>query len=182
MMDAKDFDVEMLLKMAHSPVHNYVIPGLTSSLIGQPSPNGTIRIFENSRDHQENLTPHSHRFDFQCWVLFGYVINRIWTAVDYPNINDFDLFQLSRLEFGGMGHYATHAICQNAYRYTDSRYNAGECYSMRAEEIHSIQFSRGAKVLFFEGETRTDSEIIEPVVDGEVIRTFHVAPWMFKKG
>lgn len=49
MMNAKDFNVEMLLAMRHSPRHNYVVPGLTSWLIGQPAPTGTVRLFESHR-------------------------------------------------------------------------------------------------------------------------------------
>ena len=65
-MNAENFSIEALLRMKHSPVRNYAIPGLTSSLIGSPSPNGTVRIFECSREHQEPIIPHSHRFSFQC--------------------------------------------------------------------------------------------------------------------
>lgn len=53
---------------------------------------------------------------------------------------------------------------------------------MLASEVHSIHFSRGAQVLFFEGPTVADTSIIlEPNVDGETIPTFRVEPWMFKR-
>lgn len=53
---------------------------------------------------------------------------------------------------------------------------------MKAEEIHSITFSRGASVLFFEGPRKTDtSTVLEPVVDGETIPLFRTEPWMYGK-
>src|SRR5688572_7069582 len=99
-MKAENFDVAALLKMAHSPIRNYAIPGLTSSLIGAPSPAGTVRLFQNSRDHQEPIVPHSHRFDFMCWVLAGAVRNRVWRrAMSYDKNADF--YRSSRLIYGG---------------------------------------------------------------------------------
>lgn len=178
-MEAKNFDVKALLAMAHSPVRNYAIPGLSSSLIGSPSPCGTVRLFECSRDHQEPITPHSHRFDFQCWVLQGSVRNRIWRR----NPIDGDWFRESTLRYGGgMGKYELEEGQANRWAYVDHVHAAGECYSMLADEVHSIYFERNTKVLFFEGPTKNDSSLIlEPWVGGEVIPTFKVESWMFKK-
>lgn len=180
-MDAKGFNVKELLAMAHSPVKNYAIPGLTSSLIGNPGPAGTMRLFQCERDHQETITPHSHRFDFQCWVLRGEVRNRIWTE-SYKGDPNADLFLQSRLACSGMGRYGTSPIGIASWLYTDTVYEAGDCYAMKAHQIHSIFFSRGAIVLFFEGAKKVhESLILEPVVDGEVVPTFKVEPWMFKR-
>lgn len=181
-MNANGFDVKALLGMAHSPVRNYAIPGLTSSLIGLPSPSGTMRLFQCEREHQEPITPHSHRFDFQCWVLRGSVRNRIWSKT-YESNPKGDLFQKTRLIYGGeIGIYSTEPQDVGTWVYDDAEFVAGQCYSMRAHEVHSIFFSRGALVLFFEGATKVDSSVIlEPYVDGEVVPTFKVEPWMFKK-
>jgi hypothetical protein len=181
-MNAENFSIEALLRMKHSPVKNYVIPGLTSSLIGNPSSAGTIRLFECSRDHQESITPHSHRFSFQCWVLRGSVRNRIWTELEYPD-TDGDQFCASSLEYSGeFGKYEKKDEHLGRWRYEDALYRAGECYSMRSDEVHSIFFSRGAIILFFEGPTESNkSVILEPYVDGAVVPTFKVEPWMFKK-
>jgi hypothetical protein len=70
---------EAIRAMRHSPRHNYVIPGLTSWLIGQPHPTmGCVRLFTMDRFHEEPIIPHSHRFAFRCRVLAGAVTNRIW--------------------------------------------------------------------------------------------------------
>ena len=54
---------------------------------------------------------------------------------------------------------------------------------MRHYEIHSIEFSKGAKVAFLEGKLQSpDTVIIEPYVKGEHIKTLTVEDWMFKKG
>lgn len=182
-MNAENFNLKALMAMAHSPVRNYAIPGMTSYLIGAPSESGTVRLFCNERDHQEQVTPHSHRFDFQCWVLAGQVTNRIWTQNHYMTHPDGDVFVSSRLQYRGeIGKYEKKTVGRGNWSYLDFEYKEGECYSMRHHEIHSIQFSRGAKVLFFEGATVTDSSmVIEPVVDGEHIETMIVQPWMFKK-
>jgi hypothetical protein len=182
-MNAENFNIEWVLKMAHSPLHNYIIPGLTSSLIGMPSDKGTMRVFQNERDHQETIAPHSHRFDFQCWVLRGSVRNRVWTKTYGTNV-DSDLYQRTCLQYhGSVGSYTTHLGTIDKWMYHDYVYDTGQCYSMKAEYIHSIFFSRGAVVLFFEGPTKFNSStILEPVVNGERIPTFEVKPWMFDKG
>lgn len=69
------------------------------------------------------------------------------------------------------------------WSYEESIYTPGETYSMHKDEVHSIYFSRGAEVLFFEGPTQCDhSAILEPVSNGKVIPTFKIEPWMFWKG
>lgn len=183
-MNAENFNLKALMAMAHSPVRNYVIPGLTSYLIGAPSESGTVRLFCNERDHQEQLTPHSHRFDFQCWVLAGQVTNRIWSRNHYMTHPHGDVFVSSSLKYSGsIGQYEKKVVDRANWSYADSVYKEGECYSMKHNEVHSIHFSRGAKVLFFEGAQVTDTSIvIEPYVDGEHLETMAVLPWMFKKG
>lgn len=182
-MNAENFSVAALLKMAHSPVRNYVVPGLTSSLIGAKSDTGTIRLFECERDQQEAITPHSHRFNFQCWVLSGSVRNRIW-SMSYDSDTEADWYTATTLSYSGeIGQYEPVATNRHRWRYADSVFGEGECYSMRADEVHSIWFSRGAKVLFFEGPTlANESKIIEPYVNGATVPTMEVKPWMFARG
>jgi len=162
--------------MKSSGVSNYVIAGLDSYLLG----NGCVRYFENSRWHQDSVTPHSHRFDFACLVLKGHVINRIWVEC-IEELGDF--FQESVLQYSGtIGEHTQKAIGRSYWEFSDMRYVAGECYNMTAIEIHSIQFSKGAKVLFFEQpESSKKSLILEPVVRGEVIHTYRKDDYMFKE-
>lgn len=172
--------LEFLEKMKHSPVRNYAIPGLTSWLIGAPTAQGCVRLFECSREHHEQITPHSHRFDFECHVLAGHVRNIIWTPVTEEKGDRFA--ETSLLYQGGIGHYETKLCGIDSYEGSAYLHKAGTSYSMKADEIHSIYFSRGAKVLFFEGPKIADSSIIlEPYVDGEIVPTFKVEPWMFKR-
>jgi hypothetical protein len=138
-----------------------------------------LRFLECSRDHQENVTPHSHRFDFQCWVLAGEVRNRVWTK----GYSKGDRYSLSVLSYSGeCGKYEKATAGNDTYFYTDATYPAGSWYSMRAGEIHSIYFARGTEVLFFEGPSLSDSSVIlEPCIDGDTIPTFEVKPWMFQR-
>jgi len=169
--------IKNLLAFKRDKISNYVIPGLDSYLILDNGSEGKIRLFESTRNHQESITPHSHRFDFTCCVISGEVKNRIW------NYNyQYDHFMKTTLKYNDIGDYEKTQEDSYGYKYEDTIYNEGDCYSMRSDEIHSIYFSKGAKILFFEGPTLSDSSIIlEPFVDGEVIPTFEVKPWMFKK-
>jgi len=171
-------NINFLMKMKHSPIKNYAIPGLTSWLIGEPSKNGTVRLFECSRNHQENIIPHSHRFDFHCEVLRGSVNNKVWYKSSYG-----DKFASSVLKYQGEpGKYDKEFISADQWTFVVETYKAGESYGMQAEEVHSIEFSNDALVLFFESPTVSDTSIIlEPWVDDELVPTFKIQEWMFKK-
>ena len=172
-------DLKIIEAMKHSPIHNYIVPGLTSWLIGQPSNHGCVRLFEMSREQQEFVTPHSHRFDFECVVLAGVVTNTKWirSASGDPYIDrkigktqDFGRYNMELN--GAVDRYSTYS---NIYR-------AGDTYGMSANEIHTIHFGKHAKVLFFEGPMlKTGSTILEPYVGGVRVPTFKVEPWMFQK-
>lgn len=173
--------MSLLDKMKHSPVRNYAgVPGLTSWLIGTPGPHGVVRLMECSRDHHEAITPHSHRFDFECRVIKGSVTNFVWREdTECP-----DRYEVSELIYqGAPGEYAKSAVQTNGWRCEARNYGAGEEYAMSADEVHSIFFKRDTSVLFFEGPKRSHRSIIlQPVVDGVVVPTFKVEPWMFQKG
>jgi hypothetical protein len=174
--------LEILQSMCNSKLGNYAgIPGLTSSLLGGPT-HGKVRLFECSRAHQESLVPHSHRFDVMCLVLRGYVDNHIWRKSTHG-----DEFMPTRLSYlGAPGTHQRFPEGAESYvvaRYVrdTTRYDHGEFYNMKATDIHSIDFSRDAVVLFFEGpELTTDTVILEPFVDGKVVPTFNVQPWMYQ--
>lgn len=170
--------------MKHSPLRNYVIPGLTSWIVGgDPHPaRGCVRLFENARRHQESIVPHSHRFDFTAFVLRGSVTNRVWREIDEP---DCDLYVAKVLHYNDApGKYTQDSEVRSATRwdFKDARYTEGHVYSMVHDEVHSIYFSRDARVLFFEGPTISNTSVaLEPFVDGEVIPVLKTEPWMFKR-
>ena len=168
--------MKILDDMKDTRISNYVIAGLDSYSLG----NGMVRLFENSRDHQDQITPHSHRFDFACLVLAGHVVNRIWTET---SISSDDLFVQSEITYlGSVGEHSVAKGPAGHWRYYDRKYAKGQIYSMSAEEVHSITFSKGAKVLFFEGpEKSTKSMIIEPLVDGVRIPTYKKREYMFNE-
>ena len=175
----KEIDVDDVLKqMAHSPVHNYVVPGLTSWMIGSRHEKGCVRMFVSERDQQRDITPHSHRFAFECLVLEGTVKNRLWTPSESG-----DQFVVSWQEQGRMGGYSViHGAAPTRFSFHDTVHAPGEWYGMEHDEIHSIFFSQGARVLFFEGPPVTETtRILEPWVDGKRIDTMRVEPWMFQK-
>jgi hypothetical protein len=163
--------------MAHSPVRNYAIPGLTSWLIG--SGPGKVRLFECSRSHDEHIVPHSHRFAFSCQVLRGRVWNKTFKRVETGG----DEFLRSTITY--TGEIGQHTIKRGGVARYDgvmSEYGEGDWYSMEADEVHSIWFDRDTMVLFFEGpNVSNESIILEPFVDGDLIPTFKVEPWMFAR-
>jgi len=166
-------------EMKRSTINNYIVPGLESSLIGGED-KGCVRIFEASRRQLDSITPHTHRFDFMCLVIKGWVDNILW----HPATKDEgDFFEETELSYyGDIGKYDKKVIGRDFYTPSTQRFKAGETYSMTAEEMHSIVFSKDAVVLFFEGESKTDNSIIiEPVVNGKKIPTFKTEKWMFSE-
>jgi hypothetical protein len=161
-------------KMKSSKVSNYVIAGLDSYLLE----NGKVRVFENGRDHQDQITPHSNRYDFTAIVLQGEVTNHIWHDSS-PTRGD--LFMTSKLTYNGeIGDHKVTQICSDYYRKESHTYTSGQMYSMTADQIHSITFGRNSVVLMFEGpELANGSIIIEPFVDGLVIPTYKKSDYMF---
>lgn len=164
--------------MLTDPVSNYVIPGLTSYMLTK----GKVRVFHSERDHHEQITPHSHRFALASLVLKGVVFNHIYKESS-------EGMEFAKRAFtaklGGLGFYSKRPAEEDTigvYYSTCKEYHEGQWYHMAAEEIHRIEFSKDAIVLLFEGEnTREGSEVLLPVVDGEVIDTFKTENWMFKK-
>jgi len=175
-MNAQEL-LKAIQPLVNSPVKNYVIPGLTSSLVGGVG-NGTVRLFTCERTHEEPICPHSHRFSFTCFVLAGAVRNRIWRRA-YSG----DQYEALRLiKTGQFGAYEKSIGERGRYAFNELSYGPGEMYSMKHDEIHSIYFSAGASVLFFEGpEVQNESLVLQPVVDGETVPTFRVESWMFQK-
>lgn len=177
-------NLELLKEMCHSKLQNYIIPGVASSLVAGDGFNcgvnsGVVRLFECSRDHQESVAPHSHRFDFQALVLRGRVTNRIWRPSELSG----DPYMESELIYKGMpGQYERVEQLVQDWAYTDRVYSVGDWYEMTHDQVHSIKFSRDAIVLMFEGPPKRQSSIVlEPYVDGKVIPTSDTQHWMFRK-
>jgi len=169
--------IKHLVSMRHSPLHNYIVPGLTSWLIMDKGDLGKIRLFECSREQQEFITPHSHRFDFTACVVRGQVENTLWVE------GEGDKYMITQTRYlGKPGEYERYQIKDKRYTTDTLTHIEGDWYGMKYNDIHSIKFSRGAFVLFFEGVIKTNtSYILEPMVDGECIPTMKIEPWMFKR-
>jgi hypothetical protein len=182
-----DHLASLVTRMANSHVRNYVVPGLTSSLVGGGK-NGQVRLLTSDRPTREWVVPHSHRFDFTCLVLTGRVENILFE--EFRDYNDRRVNAASEYSPGtlrrvadGLGKYNLERSGQSQlYEEFTKFYGPGDTYSMTADQIHSIRFSKDAKVLFFESPEVTDSSIIlEPYSNGKVVPTFETQPWMFEK-
>lgn len=162
--------------MASSPLHNYVIAGLTSQIIGEGK--GRVRLFSNTRKHQDAILPHSHRYHLMCTVISGQVKNHTWTKDEGG-----DLFQEVSLNYQGEpGKYDKMPLELNRYVMKTKTYNAGETYLLSNEEIHSINFSKGAQVLVFESEPIEDySIVLVPCVNGQpLLEMMETRGYMFQ--
>lgn len=177
-----DLYVKHLRTMLHSPIRNYIVPGVTSWLVGgHGGPEGRVRLFESERRQWEMVTPHSHRFDFQSVVVQGAVTNTLWAESSVGDKNA-DAYCESEVTYdgGGPGKYSVKRLGTKYYVTQSTRYAQGERYLMYHSEIHSIQFEKNTMLLIYEGPRRTDKSIaLEPVVAEVVINTFKVEPWMF---
>lgn len=179
----KNLNLAALLSMSHSGLQNYIVPGLQSRLLGERSDeHGSVRLFVNGRHQHHHITPHSHRFDFQCLVLRGWVNNIIFTRPGKgDSLKHADLYTSTSLTYRGkQGEYNAAQLLTEEWVSEAKTYGVGDWYSMRHDEVHSIKFSHDAVVLFFEGPKATDETIIlEPYVNGQTLPTFKVEDWMF---
>ena len=167
----------------HSTIRNYIIPGLTSHLIGDWSDptKERLRMFEMEIPQLTMIVPHSHRYDFHCRVVAGIVTNILWKEVTDPKSDGIDM-ALSHLTYGGIpGQYEKRSIGLTRYTVVSSTYPAGATYCMKSDEIHSIVFCEGAKVLFWEGpQISNTTSILEPYVpEYGAVPLFKTEPWMF---
>ena len=167
----------------HSPINNYIVPGLISWLVGEPNEKGGLtRIFEMTREQMTLITPHSHRFGFECRVVQGSVEQTIWTPQPI-SADQFDLFSAEEVRYlGEPGKYES--VVQQQFRFSPNTvvYKQGERYSMTHNDIHSIRFGKNTIVLLKELGDQSDETItLKPIVDGEVIDTMKVEPWMFRR-
>jgi hypothetical protein len=176
-----DVDVDFIERMARSPIRNYVVPGITSWLIGaHHATAGCVRMLTCDREQVEHVTPHSHRFSFHAVVLAGSVRNRLWRRT-WDGSGDF--YSECSLAFGGeAGKYTLEEGERARWSWEDTVFAKGQGYGMAAHEVHSIYFARGTKLLIFEGcAEKTVTSILQPVAYDEVVPTFKVEPWMFRR-
>jgi hypothetical protein len=112
-------------------------------------------------------------------VLKGYVNNVINTEGSGG-----DEYCMSSLAYRGKpGHYDKVVVKTAMSFLTHTKvYGEGDWYSMTKDQIHSINFSKDAVVLFFEGETQTSMTfVLEPWVNGQCIPMMKTQDWMFQK-
>jgi len=162
-------------------VTNYVLPGLTSILMNTEDSGAKVRMFVNTRHQVHSITPHSHRFNLSCLVIKGWVENTIWVPCS-SRMDEGDLFQRSTLEYcGKIGSYRRTEGVACHHRPNLLTHREGDLYHMAYDEIHSIVFSKGAKLLLIESAPECKSSVIlEPIVDGKHLETMRVEDWMFK--
>lgn len=172
--------IKHLVSMRHSPLRNYIVPGLTSWLIMDNGEAGKLRMFDSSREQHEFITPHSHRFDFTACVLRGCVYNTLWVPVQ----DDGDEYVVTNnIYLGNPGQYDIESRVVARFLSDTICYDVGEWYGMKHNEIHSIRFSKDAVVLFIEGKAITNtSQVLEPWVQQRRVPTMKVEDWMFQKG
>lgn len=143
---------------------------------------GCIRMLESTRKHQENIIPHSHRSSLHSIVLEGSVTNITWQDVG-DEVAYADKYVATQIQYvGGKKRYERVTSSISHWMPTKRVYTVGEDYFMESDTVHSIEFSRDAKVLIFESAQKSPTSIIlEPYVyDKQHVQTLEVKPWMFQ--
>jgi hypothetical protein len=152
---------------------NYIIPGLTSTLLASPIAGGIVRLFEMSRHQEVEIVPHDHRYDFQCYVLEGEVRNRLYC------LHDSAAFTHAVFLHDPGTHDVSGPLGLVEASFNESTYLQGDWYDMKASQFHSIWFGKGAKVLLIEGPKKNElSRCLMPYVNGRVCDTFYWRDWM----
>ena len=175
---------QVINSLRSNVIHNYIAPGLDSYLLGVSG--GKIRMFEMTREQEFFISPHNHRFDFACLVLQGMV--RHYTY--HPRFSDLDEdilgdeneeYQISTYYPPRNGKPFDVKIVDTGYfSRTTTTYVSGDWYHLFRDKYHSIEFSMGARVLFFEGADQAEtSNFLEPIINGKVIPTFTLPDWMY---
>lgn len=175
----------LLRDMTHNRLENYIVPGVSSELVGGGE-YGLVRTFSTYRDARDWVTPHSHRFNFTALVLAGRVHNTLFTpGQQYGRAADEWCLSTIDQVCGGEGireYIHTRETDASYWCQDTTTYEIGDLYSMAPQEIHSIRFERGTRVLMFEGpQVKTSSVMLEPWVNGKCVPTFRTEPWMFEK-
>lgn len=170
--------------MAYNRLANYIVPGVDSWLLGEaPTGGAKVRVFTATRQAEDWVTPHSHRFGFTALVLNGHVTNMLFERND----RDGELWCTSSIDQvcgpDGIRQYKhVRDTAPTSYVRRDTVYGPGEVYSMRSNEIHSIRFARDTMVLMLEGPQETERSImLEPWVNGQCVPTFRTEDWMFQR-
>lgn len=167
----KEYEVRTFLKSyIGKVVPNYIVPGLTSSLVGGVTP----RMFSMTRPQELFVAPHNHRYDFACYVLRGRVVNVMYEPTADLRAPEYAVTRYDR-ERGQLAEEVTRA----RFLAVLTEYGEGSWYGMGRSEFHSIGFDQGTEVLFLEGPSlKEETYVLEPVVDGKVLRTFQKPSWM----
>lgn len=179
--------LEVVEAMKCNGLANYIVAGLSSHMVGDGDLGGKVRLFSADRETRDTITPHSHRFDFACLVLNGYVLNTIYEPVSAGNAAFASEWVFSTIDqvcgVDGIRKYVHERETKPKLLYpVTTRYTQYDSYYMASDQVHSIVFSKGARVLFFEGPAKTTtSRMIEPWVNGRVVPTFKTEDWMFEK-
>lgn len=175
-------DIESLVDLLPRgrALRNYVVPGLTSTLLASTEGGGKLRLFEMDREQEHYVVPHDHRYDFTAFVLAGmaeqiaYDVHHVstpgearWAAFQY-------LHRDGRLAGRSWGYFA--GTIRRA------TYLRGDSYRMGAKEWHSIRFGAGSRVLMVEGAGSGGySSVLLPMVNGRLCDTFLVRDWMMEE-
>ena len=164
----------------YNPIDNYILPGLTSYVLGRLGVDGPdheapmVRAFVSSRNTPEFVAPHSHVRDLFCHVIAGSVINTNYHEERTARGESWDTY----VQTGDFVSGYKHGFAgKRTFVSVSTVYEAGASYYLLADVIHSIRFSRGAVVLIMEGKKKRQSvTVLQP----PGVQNFEAADWMFK--
>lgn len=156
---------------------DYIVPGLSSYLLsgGQGREGPKVRLFHQERPFEGWITPHDHRFDLACYVLKGEVKHTVYSRSYDPWSGA--LYSVQRFPFSLDGRMEPDETAM--FTSATEVYGRGNFYHLGYTTFHTVKFSRGAMVLFFEGpDLQEHNHVLLPVSNGRIINTATVQPWM----
>ena len=153
-------------------IQHYAIPYLTSHQVQ------SAEILHMEHYQHGLVAPHSHRHNLLFVVLEGAVSNDLYLPDDRgPE------YLIRTIKYGGRpGKYSSdNEEARGRFRSVRYSFNAGDCFRMLADEIHSIYFGKDAKLLRVSGPELTETSLqLIPVTDKAVcVDIAAVQPWMF---
>lgn len=172
--------VRLLSGSKEASLANYIVPGLTSTLLAETYGGGMVRLFNMEREQEVAIVPHDHRYSFNCFVLAGQVMQRIFSVDLHATENN---ATHAVVEYDPVAHQVVYGQRRWARAHAiDNAFVKGQWYSMKAHEFHQITFRRGTRVLFIEGPKEQDvSHCLLPFSNGRICDTFMWREWMMEK-
>lgn len=176
---------EDINSLSISTIENYVVPGLYSFLLTEKNEDvGCIRAFMQTLHQEYFVTPHSHRYNHEIIMIKGECQQILYEETSIRSDDYSQFYRKSTIEYLNSPGKYRHSLGGHLGQYVrrNKRLEEGQRFRLNSDEIHSIFFNKGAIALIKEGpDIDCMSYILQPIAKDELINTFQVNEWAFRK-